>query len=108
MTRNEMNKKYPEPRETMTEEREKEFVEDCFSYYEAEGFSKRFWSPYDSHKKYVYEAFEVVGRCTTDDCDLCTLPMWRIKFSDETIISVYPEEIISSEMKANGCTFKKY
>ena len=29
--------------------------------------------------------------------------MWNIKFSDGIIIGAYPEEIIPSEMKENGC-----
>ena len=29
--------------------------------------------------------------------------MWNIKFSDGVTIGAYPEEIIPSEMKENGC-----
>ena len=35
--------------------------------------------------------------------DLSSLPMWNIKFSDGVTIGAYPEEIIPSEMKENGC-----
>lgn len=34
--------------------------------------------------------------------DLSSLPMWNIKFEDGTVFGAYPEEIIPSEMKANG------
>ena len=47
---------------------------------------------------------KVVERCSTKDSDLSSLPMWNIKFQDGTIIGAYPEEIIPSEMKNNGCT----
>lgn len=50
MTWEEMKIKYPEYREDMTVEREQEFVNDCFSCYESEGFSKRFWSPFGDYK----------------------------------------------------------
>jgi hypothetical protein len=32
--------------------------------------------------------------------------MWEIKFEDGTVIGAYPEEIILSERKANGCAFE--
>lgn len=99
----EMKTKYPEYREDMTLEREKEFVNDCFSCYENEGFAKKFWSPFGDYKDREWQSFEVVGRCTTEKQDLCTLPMWNIKFEDGTVIGAYPEEIIPREMKENGC-----
>ena len=49
------------------------------------------------------QGFTVVGRCSTKDSDLSSLPMWNIKFSDGVTIGAYPEEIIPSEMKENGC-----
>lgn len=102
MTWKEMDEKYPESREDMREEREQSFVDDCFSCYEQEGFSDTFWSPYDDHKDRTGQNFEVVGRCTTEECDLCALPMWHIRFTDGVVISAHPEEIIPSEMKNNG------
>ena len=39
-------KRYPQERFYMTVEIERRFVEDCFLFYEAEGFSPVFWSPY--------------------------------------------------------------
>lgn len=34
---------------------------------------------------------------------LLCLPMWNIEFQDGSIIAAYPDEIIPSEMEANGC-----
>lgn len=104
----EIEKKYPQDRENMTEEMERNFVEDCFSCYEAEGFSQVFWSPFSGHEERFGEAFEVIGRCSeSDKFDLCVLPMWNIRFQDGTIVAAYPEEIIPSQMRRNGCNLKK-
>lgn len=105
MTWDELDKKYPETRFNMSEDRRREFVNDCFNCYEQEGFAKRFWSPssYDSYKERIGQSFKVIGRCTTEESDLESLPMWNIEFSDGTAIGAYPEEIIPSEMKRNGC-----
>ena len=54
-------------------------------------------------KERIGQSFKVVGRCSTKDSDLSSLPMWNIKFSDGTVIGAYPEEIIPREMKENGC-----
>lgn len=94
---------YPEYRNQMSEEREKDFVADCFECYEQEGFSKKFWSPFGDYKDRIGQKFVVVGRCTTKNSDLSALPMWNIKFADGVIIGAYPEEIIVREMKENGC-----
>lgn len=37
-----MKTKYPEDRNDMTREKEKQFVADCFECYEQEGFAKKF------------------------------------------------------------------
>lgn len=103
ITWDEMKTKYPEDREEMSEERENQFVADCFECYEQEGFAKKFWSPFDEYKERIGQNFEVLERCSTKDSDLSLLPMWNIKFPDGVVIGVYPEEIIPSEMKDNGC-----
>lgn len=107
-----MKIKYPEDRDKMSLEKEREFVEDCFKLYEQEGFSSAFsevfWSPYDDQKQYIGEKFTVLGRVkeyseeTKEGNDLECLPMWKIQFENGDIIDAYPEEIIPSEMKANG------
>lgn len=108
MTWKELREKYPEiesdgeSREYMTTEREKAFVNDCFLCYETEGFAKEFWSPYSKNEERKGQHFEVTSRCTTEDCDLDSLPMWHIRFADGTTMCAYPEEIILSEMKKNG------
>ncbi len=97
--------KYPEPREEMPDERAREFVNDCFALYEQEGFADRFWSPYGDYKERFGEPFTVVERCTEENCHLDVLPLWNIRFEDGTVIGAYPEEIVPSEMKENGCPY---
>lgn len=99
----EIERKYPEDRSEMSEEREMLFVNDCFECFEKEGFAKKFWSPFGDDKERIGQSFKIVGRCSTKDSDLSSLPMWNIKFSDGTVIGAYPEEIIPREMKENGC-----
>ena len=41
ITWEEMKIKYPEGRNTMSEEREKTYVNECFNCYEQEGFAKK-------------------------------------------------------------------
>lgn len=106
MTWNELEAKYPTDREDMTKEQERCFVEECFNLYEQEGFAKKFWSPFGDYSERTGENFEVVSRCTEKEADLEVLPMWNIKFSDGTIIGAYPEEIIPSEMRDNGCNME--
>lgn len=103
ITQDEIASKYPEDRNEMSEEREKAYVSDCFDCYEQEGFSNKFWSPFSDYKDRFGQGFTVVGRCSTEDSDLSSLPMWNIKFLDGVTIGAYPEEIIPSEMKENGC-----
>lgn len=98
-----MKVKYPEDREDMSEEKEREFVSDCFSCYEKEGFAKKFWSPFSDYKEREGQSFEVVERCTEEHAHISALPMWNIKFEDGTVIGAYPEEIIVREMRDNGC-----
>lgn len=107
MTWEEMKIKYPEDRHKMTKEREREFVNDCFAAYEKEGFSKKFWSQGGDYKILHGKHFEVLGRVTEEEADLKCLPMWNIRFDSGFETSAWPDEIIPSEMKANGCP-KKY
>ena len=102
MTWEELNEKYPDTRDKMDKKRETEFVNDCFECYEQEGFSEKFWSPFDDYKDQLGKNFEVIERCSTKNSDLSSLPMWKIRFADGTVIGAYPEEIILTEMIANG------
>jgi hypothetical protein len=104
MTWDDIKKKYgSEERDSMSEEREKEYVQDAFAAYEAEGFAKRFWTAYEENSKHIGKSFTVVGRVGMDRADLCTLPMWDIRFGDGQQTTAYPEEIIEREMVNNGC-----
>lgn len=100
-----MEEKFPEPRHLMSPERELEFVNDCFDLYEKEGFSDKFWSPYGDFQERFGEPFAVVERCTEASCDVSALPMWNIRFEDGSVMGAYPEEIVPSEMRENGCPY---
>lgn len=90
-------------RAALSEIQETEFVDDCFSCYENEGFAKAFWTPYSDYQGRIGQGFKVLSRCTTVNNDLCTLPAWKIELEDGTVLDANPEEIIPSEMRQNGC-----
>lgn len=104
MTFDELNKKYPESREEMDTERERAFLKDCYDAYETDGFTDKFWTPFDTpDKKYVGQPFKVIGRCEEGtEFDLCSLPSWEIEFEDGYKTFAYPEEIYLKDMIANG------
>ena len=106
MTWDELNKKYPEARYEMDNERERAFLKDCYSAYETVGFADKFWSPFDlkdEDKKYIGKPFKVIGRCEEGkEWDLESLPAWNIEFEDGHKMSAYPEEIYLNDMLANG------
>lgn len=99
-----MKRKYPMEREEMTKEQEKEWLDDCYSLYEKEGFARCFWSQGGDCKEYHGKPFEVIRRTEEKDgFDISCLPAWKIKFDDEKELDAYPNEIILSEMIDNGC-----
>ena len=103
MTWTEMNHKYPEYRDQMSAEREREFVADCFDAYEQnDKLAKTFWSPFDDYKDMFGMRFSLQGRCTENDTHISALPMWNIVMEDGTEIGAYPEEIFEREQIDNG------
>ena len=103
MTWEEMKVKYPEDRDKMSDDKHKEFVRDCYICYEAEGFATKYWTLYSDYESYIGSYFTVVRQATEDDgIFIECLPMWLIKFEDGKEVFAYPEEIVLSEMKANG------
>lgn len=99
----EMQEKYPMGREEMSEEEEEAFVADCYKLYEKEGFSPKYWSPFTDNAERVGTSIEIVGRIEVDTShDLGVLPMWKARLDGQEF-EVFPEEVIPSEMKANGC-----
>lgn len=81
-----------------------EQVNALFDKYEAEGFAPHFWTPHGQHKDCACMPFKVLGRCREDENHgLEALPMWRIQLVDGDVIEAGPEEVIPSEMRANGC-----
>ncbi len=97
-----INKKYPEKREQMSLKRLREFVADCFDCYEQEGFVKTFWSPFEEQTEHIGKTFVVKRRTPEEEFLLEHLPAWDIELEDGTCVTAFPEEIILSEMKANG------
>lgn len=106
MTWEEIKVKYPEYRYNMSEEREREFVNDCFDAYENEKLADTFWSIGGDYPNRIGEAFRIVKRCTEEQCDLCTLPMWEIVFDDGVVMPAYPDEIFEREQIENGRIMK--
>lgn len=84
-------------RYALSEEKEKEFVEDAFNMYETGRFSPTFHTPFEDRADMNGVAFQVIGRATTEDCDLEQLPMWKIEFEDGTEDYAYPCEITEIE-----------
>ena len=86
-------------REDMTEEQEKEFVNDCFVAYERIGFLDRFNSPYDDNSEHNGMVFRVIRRAVVRDadgnleCDLEAMPVWLVEFENGDTAFCYPEEI---------------
>lgn len=103
MTWKEINEKYPEYRDEMTIEREREFVNDCFDVYENEKLADTFWSQGGDYKDRIGKPFRIVSRCKEwNGFDLCVLPMWQIIFEDGFLLDAYPDEIFEREQKENG------
>jgi hypothetical protein len=106
MTWDELNKKYPEARDEMSIDREREFLKDLYDAYETVGFVNKFWTPFDLHdedKSYVGKPFKVIGRCEEGkEWNLESLPAWKIEFEDGHKMDAYPEEIYLKDMIANG------
>lgn len=102
MTFEEINAKYAKDRGEMTRGELEDFITDCYTVYEEEGFAKVFWSPYDQYKNRIGQHFDVIRRIETSENDIEVLPMWEIKFEDGLTTLAYPEEIVMTEMVANG------
>ena len=65
-------------RYALSPEKAREFVADAFNMYENGGFSPTFHTPFTDRADMNGVAFQVIGRATTDECDLEQLPMWKI------------------------------
>lgn len=103
MTWEEMKNKYPEYRDEMSIERERQFVSDCFDAYEQnDKLAETFWSPFGDFNNMFGMRFILKNRCTEKDSDISSLPMWNIVMEDGTEIGAYPEEIYEREQKDNG------
>lgn len=108
MNWNELHSLYPMDRSKMSAEQEAEFLKHCYELYEKEGFAKVFWTQDTSHRACLGQPFTVIGRLTQDEADTECLPMWKIRFQDGFEMDAFPEEIIPSEMKAQGCRIELF
>lgn len=86
-------------RYALSAEKEREFVADAFNMYENGGFSPTFHTPFTDRADMNGVAFQVIGRATTDECDLEQLPMWKIEFEDGRKDYAFPCEITEIERK---------
>jgi hypothetical protein len=76
-----------------------QFKNDCFEMYEETGFIEKFNSPYDVEREHNGMKFDVLRRATTDEVDMESMPVWKIKFENGDIAYCYPEEICKVEHK---------
>lgn len=108
MTWDDVKKKYPGlyggglSRNDLTEEQEREFVDDCYQAYEHGGFAEKIVSPYECENLRNGMRFEVLGRVPEikDDpngVDLECLPMWRLRLENGDVMYAFPEEICLDE-----------
>lgn len=100
---NELYKKYGfdnpnKSRDDLSEDEERNFVNDCFDIYEHIGFAETFETPYTGEKKHEGMKFTVLGR-KENGADLKCLPMWNIQLENGDIMAAYPEEICLAERK---------
>ena len=87
-------------REDFSPEREKEWVKFCYDSYEYDGFRDAFHSPYGDDRDGM--DYEILGRISDDPskkhhADLECLPLWLIRFPDESVHYAGPEEICLTE-----------
>lgn len=78
---------------SVSEERVEEFVEDLFKTFEYDGFRETFESPYITERKYNGLSFKVIRRCDKSECDVESMPMWKIKLENGVELTAFPEEI---------------
>jgi len=77
-----------------------EYIEDLFTLYENTGFTNDFQTAYSDRAPRNGETFKVVRRATArDGVEEEQMPMWLIKFDDDTTTLAFPEEITVLERK---------
>lgn len=86
-------------RSGLSENEERNFVNDCFNIYERIGFAETFETPYKEDSELAGMKFSVINRVkdiTEDEdegVDLAFLPMWNIKLENGDTTFAFPEEI---------------
>lgn len=95
------NRKWPE-KPSASSNRFKEYIDDLFGLYEQTGFADTFRTEYSDRHPRNGETFDVVRRATKDDgVEEEQMPMWLIRFDDDTTTFAYPEEITKLERNKN-------
>mgnify|MGYP007069845506 CR=1 FL=1 len=97
MTKQEFNHKWDSVDiDKLSEDRFKEFKQDCFDTYESIGFLDKFNSPYDDEGEHNNMCFKVLRRAKEGECDLEAMPLWLVEFDNGDTAFCYPEEICKS------------
>lgn len=82
----------------LSEDEERNFVDDCFDMYERIGFAETFKSIYKKDSELTGMKFSIIGRVKEDvnrdeGMELAFLPMWNIKLENGDTTFAFPEEI---------------
>ncbi len=89
-------------RPTAGDDRFKEYIDDLFGLYEQTGFADTFLTTYSDRLPRNGETFDVVRRAKVEDgVEEEQMPMWLIRFDDNTTTFAYPEEITNLERNKN-------
>ena len=95
-------------RDFMSEEEEREFINDYSVCCENEGFNRVFWSPYEEQKEHIGKKFKVLRRLNEEECFFDAQPMWEIEMlgllmivKNKKIISVFFLKVGIGQCKIN-------
>ncbi len=110
MTWAEMKIKYPNDDfiDELPIDKRREYIQDCFDAYENDDeFATVWWSPYWEDVPFGAKIVSIRrAEEKKDQINLDRMPMWIVKFDNGHSQPVYPEELILSERKRNGCPEK--
>ena len=91
----------------LSEDEERNFVNDCFDIYERIEFAETFESVYKKNSELIGMKFSVIDRVKEDvnrdeGMELALLPMWNIRFENGDTTFAFSEEICLAERKVQG------
>lgn len=70
-----------------------EYIEDYYSALEHNGFNETFKDVFSDTAQYNGSKFKVIRRLTKDECDVESMPMWKIQLENGFEFDAFPEEI---------------